>query len=104
MAGGRMFLCRGQGPQQGGKSKFGKGSSMADGRRNRRHVLYHRPYHPALALGIPGPAPSAVVMAAMITHGIQPGPDADDRKHAIHYEVVAMTSLATCSILGFGLF
>jgi putative tricarboxylic transport membrane protein len=29
---------------------------------------------PALALGIPGSAPSAVLMAAMIIHGAQPGP------------------------------
>src|SRR3954471_13131241 len=29
---------------------------------------------PSLALGIPGSAPSAVLMAAMIIHGIQPGP------------------------------
>ena len=29
---------------------------------------------PALALGIPGSAPSAVLMAAMIIHGVQPGP------------------------------
>ena len=29
---------------------------------------------PALALGIPGSAPAAVLMAAMIIHGVQPGP------------------------------
>ncbi len=29
---------------------------------------------PCLALGIPGSAPSAVLMAAMIIHGVQPGP------------------------------
>jgi putative tricarboxylic transport membrane protein len=45
-----------------------------DGRRDRRHGVDSRPHHPCLALGIPGSAPSAVLMAAMIIHGIQPGP------------------------------
>jgi putative tricarboxylic transport membrane protein len=59
---------------------------------------------PALALGIPGSAPSAVLMAAMIIHGIQPGPMMMITHPHFVYEVVAMTSLATISILIFGLF
>jgi len=59
---------------------------------------------PALALGIPGSAPSAVLMAAMIIHGIQPGPMMMIQHPQFVYEVVAMTSLATVSILIFGLF
>ena len=59
---------------------------------------------PALALGIPGSAPSAVLMAAMIIHGIQPGPMMMISHPHFVYEVVAMTSLATVSILIFGLF
>ena len=50
---------------------------------------------PALALGIPGSAPSAVLMAAMIIHGIQPGPMMMISHPHFVYEVVAMTSLAT---------
>jgi putative tricarboxylic transport membrane protein len=59
---------------------------------------------PALALGIPGSAPSAVLMAAMIIHGIQPGPMLMIEHPQFIYDVVAMTSLATISILIFGLF
>src|ERR1700710_2626053 len=59
---------------------------------------------PALALGIPGSAPSAVLMAAMIIHGIQPGPMLLIQHPHFVYEVVAMTSLATITILIFGLF
>src|SRR3954469_15487053 len=59
---------------------------------------------PALALGIPGSAPSAVLMAAMIIHGIQPGPMLMIQHPQFIYEVVAMTSLASVSILLFGLF
>src|SRR3954466_2066909 len=59
---------------------------------------------PALALGIPGSAPSAVLMAAMIIHGIQPGPMMMIQHPHFVYEVVAMTSLATITILIFGLF
>lgn len=59
---------------------------------------------PALALGIPGSAPSAVLMAAMIIHGIQPGPMLMIKTPHFIYDVVAMTTLATFSILFFGLF
>src|SRR5215204_1816079 len=59
---------------------------------------------PCLALGIPGSAPSAVLMAAMIIHGIQPGPMMMISHPHFVYEVVAMTSLATVTILIFGLF
>jgi putative tricarboxylic transport membrane protein len=59
---------------------------------------------PCLALGIPGSAPSAVLMAAMIIHGIQPGPMLMIQQPQFVYEVVAMTSLASVTILLFGLF
>ena len=59
---------------------------------------------PCLALGIPGSAPSAVLMAAMIIHGIQPGPMLMIQHPQFIYEVVAMTTLASVTILLFGLF
>jgi putative tricarboxylic transport membrane protein len=59
---------------------------------------------PCLALDIPGSAPSAVLMAAMIIHGIQPGPMMMLQHPQFVYDVVAMTTLAMCSILVFGLF
>jgi len=59
---------------------------------------------PCLALGIPGSAPSAVLMAAMIIHGIQPGPMLMIEHPQFVYDVVAMTTIAMFSILLFGLF
>lgn len=59
---------------------------------------------PCLALGIPGSAPSAVLLAAMIIHGIQPGPMMMVEHPEFVYHVVAMTTLAMCTILLFGLF
>jgi len=57
---------------------------------------------PALALGIPGSAPSAVLMAAMIIHGIQPGPMLMIEHPQFIYDVVAMTSLAGMAFLANG--
>ncbi len=59
---------------------------------------------PLLALGVPGSAPSAVLMAAMIIHGIQPGPMLMIEHPTFVFDVVAMTTLGMCSILVFGLF
>jgi putative tricarboxylic transport membrane protein len=53
---------------------------------------------------VPGSAPSAVLLAAMIIHGIQPGPMLMIEHPRFIFDVVAMTSLAMCSILVFGLF
>src|SRR5258706_621100 len=59
---------------------------------------------PALALAIRGSAPSAVLMAAMIIHGVQPGPMLMVSQPQFVYDVVAMTTLATLGMLFFGLF
>ncbi len=59
---------------------------------------------PALALAIPGSAPSAVLMAAMIIHGVQPGPMLMVTHPQFVYDVVAMTTLATLGMLFYGLF
>ena len=58
---------------------------------------------PALALGIPGSAPAAVLMAAMIIHGAQPGPMLMVNQPQYIYDVVGITLLATLAILLFGL-
>jgi putative tricarboxylic transport membrane protein len=58
---------------------------------------------PALALGVPGSAPAAVLMAAMIIHGVQPGPMLMVNTPQFAYNVVAITLLATLCILFFGL-
>jgi putative tricarboxylic transport membrane protein len=59
---------------------------------------------PALALAIPGSAPAAVLLAAMIIHGVRPGPMLMVEQPQFVYDVVAMLMLATLSILFFGLF
>lgn len=58
---------------------------------------------PALALGIPGSAPAAVLMAAMIIHGVQPGPMLMTTQPQFMFDVVAITLIATLAILLFGL-
>jgi len=58
---------------------------------------------PALALGIPGSAPAAVLMAAMIIHGAQPGPMLMTTQPQFMFDVVAITLVATLAILIFGL-
>ena len=50
---------------------------------------------PALALGIPGSAPAAVLMAAMIIHGAQPGPMLMVNQPQFVYDVVGITLVAT---------
>ena len=58
---------------------------------------------PALALAVPGSAPAAVLMAAMIIHGVQPGPMLMVNQPQFVYDVVAITLVATLCILVFGL-
>src|SRR3954462_3127877 len=85
--------------------KFGKGSIdglMAAETGDMSSIPGH--IIPSLALGIPGSAPSAVLMAAMIIHGVQPGPMLMIEHPQFIYHVVAMTTLASITILLFGLF
>ena len=58
---------------------------------------------PALALAVPGSAPAAVLMAAMIIHGVQPGPMLMVNQPQFAYDVVAITLVSTLCILAFGL-
>lgn len=87
------------------KEMFGKGSIdglMAAETGDMSSIPGH--IIPSLALGIPGSAPSAVLMAAMIIHGVQPGPMLMIEHPQFIYHVVAMTTLASIAILLFGLF
>jgi putative tricarboxylic transport membrane protein len=58
---------------------------------------------PVLALAVPGSAPAAVLMAAMIIHGVQPGPLIMVNNPQFVFDVVAMMLYATIGILFFGL-
>lgn len=58
---------------------------------------------PLLTLAIPGSAPAAILMAAMLIHGVQPGPMMMVQSPQFVYDVVAMILLATLGILFYGL-
>jgi putative tricarboxylic transport membrane protein len=58
---------------------------------------------PVLTLAIPGSAPAAVLMAAMIIHGVKPGPLIMVENAQFVYDVVAMMLFATIGILIYGL-
>jgi putative tricarboxylic transport membrane protein len=58
---------------------------------------------PVLTLAIPGSAPAAVLMAAMIIHGVKPGPLIMIESPQFVYDVVAMMLFATLGILIYGL-
>lgn len=58
---------------------------------------------PVLTLGIPGSAPSAVLLAAMVIHGIQPGPLIMIQSAGMVYGVVAAIVLAALAMTLFGI-
>ena len=58
---------------------------------------------PVLTLAIPGSAPAAVLMAAMLIHGVRPGPMIMIEAPTFVYDVVAMMMFATLGILLYGL-
>ncbi|MDW3223146.1 MAG: tripartite tricarboxylate transporter permease [Paracoccaceae bacterium] len=58
---------------------------------------------PVLTLGIPGSAPSAVLLAAMIIHGVQPGPLIMIQNAHMVYGVVAAIVIAAIFMTVFGL-
>jgi putative tricarboxylic transport membrane protein len=58
---------------------------------------------PVLALAVPGSAPAAVLMAAMIIHGVQPGPLIMVQNPQFVYDIVAMMLFATLGIFIFGI-
>lgn len=58
---------------------------------------------PVLTLQVPGSAPAAVLMAAMLIHGVQPGPMLMVQSPQFLYDVVAMMLLATIGIFIYGL-
>jgi putative tricarboxylic transport membrane protein len=56
-----------------------------------------------LTLQIPGSAPAAVLLAAMLIHGVKPGPMIMVESPQFVYDVVAMMLIATLGILIYGL-
>src|SRR5690606_3389720 len=58
---------------------------------------------PVLTLAVPGSAPAAVLLAAMLIHGVQPGPLIMVQNPQFVYDVVAMMLFASIGILIYGL-
>lgn len=58
---------------------------------------------PVLTLAVPGSAPAAVLLAAMLIHGVRPGPLIMVESPQFVYDVVAMMLLASLGILFYGL-
>jgi putative tricarboxylic transport membrane protein len=58
---------------------------------------------PVLTLGIPGSAPAAVLLAAMVLHGVRPGPMIMIEFPTFVYEVVVMMLFAAVAILFLGI-
>jgi putative tricarboxylic transport membrane protein len=57
---------------------------------------------PVLTLAVPGSAPAAVLMAAMMIHGLNPGPNLMLETPAFFYQIIAMLVIADMSKLLFG--
>ncbi len=58
---------------------------------------------PVLTLAIPGSAPAAVLLGAMLIHGVRPGPLIMIESPTFVYEVVAMVFIATVMMFVLGL-
>jgi len=86
------------------KEKFGKGSVeglMAAETGN--NAAAPGAVIPVLTLGIPGSAPAAVVLAAMVLHGVRPGPMIMIESPTFVYEVVVMFFFAAIAMLVLGI-
>ncbi|MDX9784148.1 MAG: tripartite tricarboxylate transporter permease, partial [Spirochaetia bacterium] len=58
---------------------------------------------PVLTLAIPGSAPAAVLLGAMLIHGVRPGPLITIESPSFIYEVIAMVFFATIAMFILGL-
>ncbi len=58
---------------------------------------------PVLTFGIPGSAPTAVLLAAMVLHGVQPGPMVMIEAPTLVYELAIMMLLAAAAMLILGI-
>lgn len=86
------------------KAKFGKGSVeglMAA--ETGDNACVPGAVIPVLTLAVPGSAPAAVLLAAMLIHGVRPGPLIMVENPTFVYDVVAMMFFASIGILIYGL-
>jgi len=86
------------------KEKFGKGSIeglMASETGN--NACVPGAIIPVLTLAVPGSAPAAVLLGAMLIHGVHPGPMIMQESPTFISEVVAMVLLATVAMFVLGM-
>jgi len=85
-------------------AKFGKGSFeglLASETGNNASIP--GAFIPTLTLAVPGSAPAAVLLGAMLIHGVRPGPLIMIENPIFIYEVVSMALLATFAMFVLGL-
>lgn len=58
---------------------------------------------PMLTLGIPGSATAAIMISALMLHGLQPGPELFSKNPEVVYNLFASQFLANLAMLGLGL-
>ncbi|MDI9390436.1 MAG: tripartite tricarboxylate transporter permease [Synergistota bacterium] len=86
------------------KEKFGKGSVEGlIAAETGNNAAVGGAVIPVLSLAVPGSAPAAVLLGAMLIHGVRPGPLLMVESPQFVYQVVCMFLLATCAMFVLGL-
>lgn len=86
------------------KDKFGKGAiEGVAGPEAANNAAVSGAMVPTLALGIPGSATAAVIMAALIMHGMRPGPTLVREQPDFMYAIFWAMLIANVSFMGIGL-
>lgn len=86
------------------KEKFGKGAiEGVAGPEAANNAAVSGAMVPTLALGIPGSATAAVIMAALIMHGLRPGPTLLREQPDFMYAIFWAMLIANLSFMGIGL-
>jgi len=86
------------------KEKFGKGSIEGlIAAETGNNAAVGGAIIPVLSLAVPGSAPAAVLLGAMLIHGVRPGPLLMIESPEFVYQVVSMFFLATCAMFILGL-
>jgi putative tricarboxylic transport membrane protein len=86
------------------KSKFGKGDIRGvAGPETANNAATGAAMVPTLALGIPGSATTAVILGALLVHGLRPGPHLFNETPTLLYGIFIAMLLANIMFMGLGL-
>ncbi|MDH5513350.1 MAG: tripartite tricarboxylate transporter permease, partial [Gammaproteobacteria bacterium] len=86
------------------KSRFGKGDIRGvAGPETANNAATGAAMVPTLALGIPGSATTAVILAALLVHGLRPGPHLFNETPTLLYGIFIAMLLANLMFMGLGL-